>query len=231
MAATLPASPAAPARRAPAFSCMVAALEPRCREERCSPRRLRRSVRPLVGRRPAVARMTHPPTYRDRPTSRKAAPGLRDEVRRGAAGCGAPHVRVSGSVLRSPARADRGVDHPVDLEPGRSLLAAACPELRLEQLLGRPVARVTEAVPPTPGSGGGPARGDRRRGAGARPLGTPPHAFRGVGAAAELRMRLERGAPSSAATARQSADRTPRGRGCRPSSSVRRAGASPTPRS
>ena len=76
---------------------------------------------------------------------RDKLPAIRDEIRRAAAESGARDVRVFGSVARGEERQDSDVDFLVVLEPGRSLLDLARLELRLEQLLGRPVDVVTEA--------------------------------------------------------------------------------------
>ena len=76
---------------------------------------------------------------------RDRLPELRDEIRRVAAESGARDVRVFGSVARGEERDGSDVDFLVAVEPGRSLLDLARLELRLEQLLGRPVDVVTEA--------------------------------------------------------------------------------------
>jgi predicted nucleotidyltransferase len=76
---------------------------------------------------------------------RDRLPELRDAIRRAAAESGARDVRVFGSVARGEERDDSDVDVLVALEPGRSLLDLARLELRLEQLLGRPVDGVTAA--------------------------------------------------------------------------------------
>ena len=70
---------------------------------------------------------------------------LREDIRRAAAENGARDVRVFGSVARGEEREESDVDFLVAVEPGRSLLDLARLELRLEQLLGRPVDVVTEA--------------------------------------------------------------------------------------
>jgi hypothetical protein len=70
---------------------------------------------------------------------------LREDIRRAAAESGARDVRVFGSVARGEERDGSDVDFLVAVEPGRSLLDLARLELRLEQLLGRPVDVVTEA--------------------------------------------------------------------------------------
>jgi predicted nucleotidyltransferase len=70
---------------------------------------------------------------------------LREDIRRAAAEHGVRDVRVFGSVARGEERDESDVDFLVAVEPGRSLLDLARLELRLEQLLGRPVDVVTEA--------------------------------------------------------------------------------------
>ena len=70
---------------------------------------------------------------------------LREDIRRAAAEHGVRDVRVFGSVARGEERDESDVDFLVAVEPGRSLLDLARLELRLKQLLGRPVDVVTEA--------------------------------------------------------------------------------------
>ena len=70
---------------------------------------------------------------------------LREDIRRVAAESGARDVRLFGSVARGEEHDGSDVDFLVAVDPGRSLLDLARLELRLEQLLGRPVDVVTEA--------------------------------------------------------------------------------------
>ncbi len=70
--------------------------------------------------------------------------GLRDVIAATAAEHGARNVRIFGTVARGEEAADSDVDFVVTLEPGRTLLDLARLEVRLEDLLGRPVDVVTE---------------------------------------------------------------------------------------
>jgi predicted nucleotidyltransferase len=65
----------------------------------------------------------------------------REQILEAAAENGARQVRVFDSVARGT---ESDVDFLVSLEPGRTLLDLARPELRLERLLGRSVDVVTE---------------------------------------------------------------------------------------
>src|SRR5260370_16830381 len=69
---------------------------------------------------------------------------LRDAIRAATAASGAQDVRVFGSVARGEEARDSDVDLLVRLDPGRTLLALARLEVRLEKLLGRHVDVVTE---------------------------------------------------------------------------------------
>jgi predicted nucleotidyltransferase len=57
---------------------------------------------------------------------------------------GARSVRVFGSMARGDDRPDSDVDLLVDIEPGRTLLDVIALEQDLEELLGRPVAVLTD---------------------------------------------------------------------------------------
>ncbi len=69
---------------------------------------------------------------------------LRDVIAATATAHGARNVRIFGTVARGEEAPDSDVDFLVTLEPGRTLLDLARLEVRLEDLLGRPVDVVTE---------------------------------------------------------------------------------------
>ena len=69
---------------------------------------------------------------------------LRETIIRTAAESGASDVRVFGSVARGDEQESSDVDFLVSLAPGRTLIDLARLEMRLEDLLGRPVDVVTE---------------------------------------------------------------------------------------
>ena len=75
---------------------------------------------------------------------------LRETIIRTAAESGASDVRVFGSVARGDEQESSDVDFLVSLAPGRTLIDLARLEMRLEDLLGRPVDVVA-------GGGGGAA--------------------------------------------------------------------------
>jgi predicted nucleotidyltransferase len=70
----------------------------------------------------------------------------REAIRHVAGSHGAKSVRLFGSVARGEARPGSDVDILVELEPGRSLLDLVAIKQDLEDLLGRPVDVVAEAV-------------------------------------------------------------------------------------
>jgi predicted nucleotidyltransferase len=78
-------------------------------------------------------------------TVREQVESLRDEILRAAEANGARHVRLFGSAARGEESEASDVDVLVALEPGRTLLDLARLELRLEELLHRPVDVVPES--------------------------------------------------------------------------------------
>src|ERR1700730_7309217 len=74
----------------------------------------------------------------------KALESRRREILELAARHGARNVRVFGSIARGDDRATSDVDLLVDIEPGRTLLDVIALEQDLEELLGRPVAVLTD---------------------------------------------------------------------------------------
>jgi uncharacterized protein len=70
--------------------------------------------------------------------------GLRDAIHLAAEASGARDIRLFGSVARGEEDDASDVDFLVKLDAGRTLLDLARLEMRLEELLGRPVDVVTE---------------------------------------------------------------------------------------
>lgn len=96
------------------------------------------------GRDPDVARcyLEGVSTVRDRILE------LRSAINQAAAGCGARHIRIFGSVARGEEHDESDVDFIVNLDPGRTLLDLARLEVALERLLGRRVDVMAETELP-----------------------------------------------------------------------------------